>query len=95
MSPGGTQTIEVDAETGGLTVDQGVSDQVALTLTPPPGVSAPAGFPSSVSLSQGTGSFTVTFARAGYYRIAASGPGGIPGWVTVDVGVGPDSAPPR
>jgi hypothetical protein len=33
------------------------------------------------------------FPVAGYYRLAASGPGGSVGWVTVDVGVNPDTAP--
>ena len=35
----------------------------------------------------------VSFPAAGYYRIAAHGPGGSEGWVTVDVGVTPDTVP--
>jgi hypothetical protein len=37
--------------------------------------------------------FTVKFPAAGYYRIEAQGPDGSVGWVTVDVGVSPDTAP--
>jgi phospholipase C len=92
-SPGSPLTVNVMAETGGLTQDSSVNGTVNLTLTPPPGVSPPSGFPSSVTLTGGEGSFTATFPQAGYYRIAASGPNGSVGWVTVDVGVGPNTAP--
>jgi phospholipase C len=92
-SPGSPLTVNVMAETGGLTQDTSVNGTVNLTLTPPPGVSPPSGFPGSVTLANGLGSFTATFPQAGYYRIAASGPGGSAGWVTVDVGVTPDTAP--
>jgi phospholipase C len=92
-SAGSSLTINLDAETGGLTLDSSVSGTVQLTVTPPPGVSAPAGFPSSVTLTGGQGSFSVKFPTAGFYRIAASGPGGSVGWVTVDVGAGPNTAP--
>ena len=94
-SPGSPLTVNLDAETGGLTQDTSVNGTVNLTLTPPPGVSAPPGFPSSVTLTGGQGSFTATFPTAGYYRIAAGGPDGSAGWVTVDVGVGPNTAPPQ
>jgi hypothetical protein len=36
---------------------------------------------------------SVKFATAGYYRIKATGPDGSVGWVTVDVGVNPNTAP--
>jgi hypothetical protein len=36
---------------------------------------------------------SVKFAIAGYYRIKATGPDGSLGWVTVDVGVNPNTAP--
>ena len=36
---------------------------------------------------------TASFPTAGYYRITASGPNGSKGWVTVDVGVTPSTAP--
>jgi phospholipase C len=35
----------------------------------------------------------VKFPSAGYYRIAATGPRGSKGWVTVDVGVTTDTVP--
>jgi phospholipase C len=94
-APGSPLTVNVDAESGGLTQDTGVSGTVNLTLTPPPGVPAPPGFPSSVTLAGGQGSFTATFPQAGYYRIAATGPDGSVGWVTVDVGVNANTAPPQ
>jgi phospholipase C len=86
-------TINLEAETGGLSRDSTASGPVSLTVTPPPGVATPAGFPTSVSLSSGQANVTVTFPAAGYYRIAATGPGRSKGWVTVDVGVTPDTAP--
>jgi phospholipase C len=92
-SPGGSLTINLDAETGGLTLDPGAAGSVSLTVAPPPGVAAPPNFPSSVTMTGGQASFTVKFPTAGYYRIAASGPGGSKGWVTVDVGVTPNTAP--
>ena len=66
---------------------------VSLTVTPPAGVPVPAGFPSSATLAGGQASISVTFPTAGYYRIAAAGPDGSKGWVTVDVGVTPNTAP--
>ncbi|HEY2575219.1 MAG TPA: alkaline phosphatase family protein [Streptosporangiaceae bacterium] len=94
-SPGSPLTISLYAETGGLTQDSSVNGPVNLTLTPPPGVSPPSGFPSSVALTNGLGSFTATFPAAGFYRIAATGPNGSLGWVTVDVGVNDNTAPPQ
>jgi hypothetical protein len=44
-------------------------------------------------LASGQATVTVKFPSAGYYRIAAAGPGGSQGWVAVDVGVTPDTAP--
>jgi len=92
-SPGRSVTIKLAAETGGLELDPAVNGSVALTLTPPPGATAPSSFPASVVLSGGQASITVSFPAAGYWRIGASGPGGSKGWVTVDVGVTPDTAP--
>jgi hypothetical protein len=66
---------------------------VRLSVATPPGVAAPQGFPRSVSLTNSQGEFTVTFRRDGYYRITATGPGHIVGWMTIDVGVRADSAP--
>ncbi len=93
VSPGRSLTINLEAETGGLVLDSAVSGPVALTLTPPPGVTVPPSFPSSAHLAGGQADISVSFPSAGYWRIAASGPGGSQGWVTVDVGVTPDTAP--
>jgi phospholipase C len=92
--PGGSLSINLEAETGGLSLDPGVNGPVSLTVTPPPGVGVPAGFPSSVTLTGGQVTFSAVFPTAGYYRIAAAGPDGSVGWVTVDVGVTPATAPP-
>lgn len=92
-SPGRPLTINLEAETGGLSLDSGVSGPVKLTVTPPSGVAVPPGFPGSVTLTGGQTTFTVQFPTAGYYRIAAAGPNGSQGWVTVDVGVNPATAP--
>jgi phospholipase C len=92
-SPGSSLTINLEAETGGLSLDSSVSGPVQLTLTPPPGVSAPSSFPASATLVNGQANITVKFATAGYYRIEAQGPNGSIGWVTVDVGVNPNTAP--
>jgi phospholipase C len=92
-SPGETVTIYLEAETGGLVLDPAVGGTVDLTLTPPTGVAVPASFPKTVTMAGGLATISVSFPSAGYYRIAASGPGGSEGWVTVDVGVTPDTAP--
>jgi len=49
--------------------------------------------PGTIGRVKQARSVAVSFPAAGYYRIAASGPGGSKGWVTVDVGVTPDTAP--
>jgi phospholipase C len=92
-SPGHSVSIYLEAETGGLVLDPALSGTVDLTLTPPPGVSVPGSFPKTVTMAGGTATLSVSFPSAGYYRIYASGPSGSEGWVTVDVGVTPDTAP--
>jgi hypothetical protein len=92
-SPGSSLTINLEAETGGLSLDSTVNGPVQLTATPPSGVSVPSSFPTSASLVNGQASITVRFSTAGYYRIEAQGPNGSVGWVTVDVGVTPSTAP--
>jgi phospholipase C len=92
-SPGRTVTIYLSAETGGLTLDPALGGTVNLTLTPPPGVSVPSSFPKTVTMAGGLATLTASFPSAGYYRIMASGPSGSEGWVTVDVGVTPNTAP--
>ena len=74
-------------------LDPAVNGAVALTLTPPPGAAVPSSFPASAHLAGGQADISVSFPSAGYWRIAASGPAGSHGWVTVDVGVTPDTAP--
>jgi phospholipase C len=91
--PGRSVTINLEAETGGLVLDSSVNASVTLTLAPPPGVAVPSSFPASVTLADGQATIRVAFPSAGYWRIAASGPAGSRGWVTVDVGVTPDTAP--
>ena len=86
-------TINLEAETGGLSPDSTVTGPVQLTLTPPPDVSVPSSFPASATLVNGQAQITVKFASSGYYRIKASGPDGSVGWVTVDVDVNPDTIP--
>jgi hypothetical protein len=93
LHPGGSATVNVEAETGGLTLDSSVSGTVNLVLTPPPGVAVPASFPHTATLAGGQADITVSFPAAGYYRIAAAGPGGSRGWLTLDVGVTPNTAP--
>jgi hypothetical protein len=50
-------------------------------------------FPASATLANGQVNFTAKFPAAGYYPIEARGPNGTVGWVTVDVGVNPNTAP--
>jgi phospholipase C len=45
------------------------------------------------TLVNGQAGISVKFAMAGYYRIKATGPDGSVGWMTVDVGVNPNTAP--
>jgi phospholipase C len=92
-SVNGSLTINLETETGGLSLDSSANGPVQLTLTPPPGVSVPSSFPASATLVNGQANITVKFATAGYYRIKASGPKGSTGWVTADVGVTPNTAP--
>ena len=92
-SPGKTVTIYLSAETGGLVLDPALGGSVNLTLTTLSGVPVPASFPKTVTLTGGLATLTASFPSAGYYRISASGPSGSEGWVTVDVGVTPDTLP--
>ena len=93
VRPGRSVTVNLEAETAGLALDSSVSGPVSLSLTPPPGVAVPASFPRSATLADGQADLTVSFPEAGYYRIVATGPGGSKGWITLDVGVTPDTAP--
>lgn len=93
LRPGRSVTVNLEAETGGLTLDSAADGTVKLTLTPPAGVAVPASFPHAAALTGGQADITVSFPAAGYYRIAAAGPRGSKGWLTLDVGVTPDTAP--
>jgi len=90
-APGRPLTINLQANTPGLSVDPGADGAVVLSVAPPSGVAVPPGFPSRVEMTGGTASVTLAFPHAGYYRIRARGPHGSLGWTTVDVGVGPDT----
>jgi phospholipase C len=90
---GKTLTVNLQANTHALTLDSSASGPVSLTVIPPAGVSAPSGFPASVTMTGGKVSFQSSFAAAGYYRIEATGPNGSQGWTTVDVGVTPNTTP--
>jgi phospholipase C len=92
-SPGRTVTIYLEAETGGLVLDPALGGTVNLSVTAPAGVTVPSSFPKKVTMAGGLATVSVSFRSAGYYRIAASGPSGSLGWVTVDVGVTPDTGP--
>jgi phospholipase C len=87
------QTVNLEAETGGLVLDRSVNGTVKLAVTPPPGARVPSSFPASAQLAGGQADITVSFPSSGYWRITAAGPGGAQGWVTVDVGVSPDTVP--
>jgi phospholipase C len=86
-------TINLEAETGGLSLDNSINGPVTLTLTPPPGASVPSSFPATETLVNGQVTFSVKFPASGYWRIEAQGPNGSAGWVTVDVSVNPNTAP--
>lgn len=92
-APGKPVSIGLMAETPGLSLDPNANGPVQLSYTPPPGVAAPAGNPTTVTMTGGQANFTLTFPTAGYYRVAATGPNGSLGWATIDVGTTPATAP--
>ena len=92
-NPGATLTVNLQVNTPALTLDSSASGPVSLKLIPPAGVSAPSGFPATVTVSGGKASFTTSLPKAGHYRIEANGPDGSLGFTTVDVGVNPDTLP--
>lgn len=93
VGTGKTLTVNLQANTNALTLDQNATGPVSLTVTPPPGASVPSNFPSTVTMTGGKVSFTTSFPSSGYYRIRATGPDGSAGWTTVDVSVSPNTAP--
>jgi phospholipase C len=82
--PGGPLRLYLDAQDGGLAVDQAMSGGITLTVTPPAGVQV-TGFPMSTRFVAGRAMVRVTFPTTGYYRIMATGPQGSVGWVTIVV----------
>ena len=54
--PAGGQ-INLEAETGGLSLDSTVNGPVTLALTPPPGVQVPSSFPATETLVNGQVTF--------------------------------------
>jgi phospholipase C len=92
-NPGATLTVNLQANTPALTLDSAASGPVSLKLFTPAGVSAPSGFPTTVTMTGGKVSFTTSFSTAGYYRIEAEGPDDSLGFTTVDVGVTPNTLP--
>jgi phospholipase C len=92
---GKSVSVNLEAETPGLSLDSSVNGAVQLSYTAPPGVTAPASNPATVTMTAGQANFTLTFPKAGYYRVAATGPNGSLGWATVDVGTTPATAPPQ
>lgn len=90
-SPGRAVAISLGAEGAGLALDTALSGPVSLQVASPAGAQPPRGVPSQVALRAGTASFAVSFPSVGFYRITASGPDGSKGWMTVEVGVGPNT----
>jgi phospholipase C len=74
----------LDAQDGGLALDPAMAGRVRLTVAAPRRVRV-AAFPLTTRFVAGRAMVTVTFPVPGYYRIAASGPHGSLGWVTVVV----------
>lgn len=93
VGTGKTLTVNLQANTNALTLDQNATGPVSLTVTPPPGASVPSNFPSTVTMTGGKVSLTTSFPSSGYYRVQATGPDGSAGWTTVDVSVSPNTAP--
>jgi phospholipase C len=91
--PGAKLTVNLQVNTPALTLDSSASGLASLKLIPPAGVSAPSGFPATVTLNGGKASFTTSFSTVGYYRIEAYGPHDSLGFTTVDVGVNPNTLP--
>jgi hypothetical protein len=59
-------------------------------VTPPAGAPAP-NLPATVILRNGIATVTTSFAKPGYYRITATGPGNSQGWATITVGINANS----
>ena len=93
VAPGQGLVLHLRANTAGLALDRGLSGPVALRLVPPAGTPVPAHFPVAVRLTRGEATLAVRLPLRGYYRLLAAGPGGSRGWLTLDVGVTPETVP--
>ena len=93
VAPGQPLRLHLHLNTAGLVQDPRGTGRVRLRLLPPAGVAVPPGFPRVVDLTRGGGAVTVRLAIAGYYRLLATGPLGSRGWLTLDIGVSPRTAP--
>ncbi|MHB1988831.1 MAG: alkaline phosphatase family protein [Acidimicrobiales bacterium] len=91
LRAGSRATIHLQVNTPGLVLDASVSGIVHLTCIPPSGTALPRGLPRLLTFSDGRTSFEASFPRPGYYRLKAQGPGVSVGWVTIDVGTGPNT----
>lgn len=74
--------IYLDAETPGLSLDNGLNGPLTINVTAPAGTRKPAGFPVHTRLAAGRAMIRVRFPAPGYYRLAATGPDGSMGWLT-------------
>jgi hypothetical protein len=68
-------------------------DAFDFSQPPLPAHSVPIAPGGTIAFHGSQANLTVSFPAASYYRIAASGPNGSKGWVTVDVGATPNTAP--
>lgn len=91
VPPGRALTVRLEINTAGLALDRSATGTVALSVTPPAGTPRPIGIPATVTVRDGQGSLALRVDRPGYYRLRATGPGGSLGWLTLDVGVGPNT----
>jgi phospholipase C len=81
-----TVTVDLAAETPGLSPDVALNGVVRLSVTGPSG-SPVAKVPAAVELRRGTGWFNARLPTDGYWRVKAVGPGHSVGWVTISVDV--------
>ncbi|HTW97194.1 MAG TPA: alkaline phosphatase family protein [Acidimicrobiales bacterium] len=89
LAPRHATSLLVEANTAGLALDTAYSGAIELAVSGPSGAADP--LPSRVLLVRGVGHVPVRGATAGYYRVTMRGRGGGLGYLTLDVGVGPDT----
>ncbi len=81
-----TFTVDMAAETPGLSADTALNGAVKLSVIGPNGAPA-AKVPGAVKLQGGAGWFNARLPADGYWRVKAVGPEHSLGWVTIGVGV--------